>query len=594
MKVITTIIVIWTLTEAIASAEYRFKRRGPAPPQRPPPAPGPPAYLKKWQLARPHRGVSRPPRPIPVHNQPQNYGKVPLPIGPVKTNYQALNRIHQKPLKSLPRKPTVKPFQSSRPLNFQPELDYHIQTNNIPNAIPIQNKVADIANQIPIKQLDEKGPIHTIPAPNLSRDKPSYHSDDTFKERRHYQEHHRPDVIQQQQQQQQQKFHQYQVTESSEQLSKYNIPQKTYTESFQTINNFRNQYQQPQYVQPPPQYVATNTYDNIPVEHTLALPSNNLPNNKEIQQYLNEFNNQQEQFVKTPIQNTKDLQQLVASYQTHDHSQVHNQPSEEYKHEYRAQPPKNPQQPQPHLQLNIPDYETMLKQAQLFQSEPAYLSQVQQAIGQNANEQSKPQLHTFNYEEQFSKNPNQYEGSSVKFPDFETDTNTPTNAHSFRNNLNVNQQNAYLQHLLDSPNTNNENTNGGNQKKRSDTSSSVASDRNDNDKEQISNFYMTLPNKEAAEALASLQEAGKINSNLMHLKSQDIQSLQLRPKNPLTIYVSDEDSSEMNEEETFQRSSDDGNHLEGKNDEDISEENDEVAEDNKNFGNKIKPKKKRN
>lgn len=68
------------------------------------------------------------------------------------------------PSRNLKPQPQVhqqqKPFLSSP--KIQTELEYHIQTNQIPN------------QPVMIKQLDdEKGPIHTIPAPNLSlADKP--------------------------------------------------------------------------------------------------------------------------------------------------------------------------------------------------------------------------------------------------------------------------------------------------------------------------------------------------------------------------------------------------------------------------------------
>lgn len=140
----------------IVSAEYnRYKLRGPPAPPRPPPVP---QYAKK-RIHPPSRGP--PPirsRPIPVHMPPaykipMGVPQGPRPVAPPVRNFW---KNTQTKIGNFREK---KPFVSSPTVNNVQEFDYQLQTNNIPVS--------------PIKQVGEKGPIHTIPAPNLSlADKP--------------------------------------------------------------------------------------------------------------------------------------------------------------------------------------------------------------------------------------------------------------------------------------------------------------------------------------------------------------------------------------------------------------------------------------
>lgn len=153
----------------------RYKYRGP-----PVPKPPPRHFVKKWQPPM------RPPlrRPIPgpmqMHKMPQQMSNKPLPApvpapsinrpvalsAPLQVQVRPYWKATLPTTRNLPSYPTSAPvlpkkaFQSS-PAILAQEYDFHIQSNNIPT--PIKT----------IKQVGEKGPIHTIPAPNLSlADKP--------------------------------------------------------------------------------------------------------------------------------------------------------------------------------------------------------------------------------------------------------------------------------------------------------------------------------------------------------------------------------------------------------------------------------------
>nr|XP_022900068.1 uncharacterized protein LOC111413364 [Onthophagus taurus] len=253
----------------------------------------------------------RGPRPIPLHI-PQNsqkfknkqplgppqsqIGRHPPPPPPIRSSWP--NQMSQMKILT-----TDKPFLSSPAINL-PEYDFHLQTNSIPNNHPNT-----------IKQLDEKGPIHTIPAPNLSlADRPK-HVDElkpfaqaytaphqnlqfNFNDQQnqaahqvqklyHHGKHHNDKHIQ--------KSHQYQVTESTNQVffnsdsnqqphaeflvspqvqfsqqpqivqeptSQPNPTQMTTQEFYKLLNNFPSQ-QQPLEAYVPVQYV-TNFPRNSP------------------------------------------------------------------------------------------------------------------------------------------------------------------------------------------------------------------------------------------------------------------------------------------------------------------------------------------
>lgn len=159
------ILLIWIYQEIPVKAEYRMKMRGPYAPPRPPPMPH---YVKKWHHQHPHvmKHPNGPPRmrPMPGHLNLKlqgNFQQVKKPIPPpVQIKHTAV------PLQNVWKQQNnlrIVPEKTSYPVKILPkqEYDYHIQTNNIPNHLNT------------IKQIDEKGPIHTIPAPKLSpADKP--------------------------------------------------------------------------------------------------------------------------------------------------------------------------------------------------------------------------------------------------------------------------------------------------------------------------------------------------------------------------------------------------------------------------------------
>ncbi|KAJ8927759.1 hypothetical protein NQ314_019763 [Rhamnusium bicolor] len=164
-NIIVLLILLTSCT--ILKAEYpRHKIRGPPHGPRVPPSQ---QFAKKWhQLPQfpPRKPVRS--RPIPVH-MPQSH-KIPMGVpqappravaAPVRTFWKNTLTSIKYPQEKPYTPPQEKPFLTSPSINTQ-EFDYHIQTNSIPTT-----------HTNPIKQVGEKGPIHTIPAPNLSlRDKP--------------------------------------------------------------------------------------------------------------------------------------------------------------------------------------------------------------------------------------------------------------------------------------------------------------------------------------------------------------------------------------------------------------------------------------
>ncbi|XP_060526753.1 uncharacterized protein LOC132702241 [Cylas formicarius] len=228
MKIV--LLILLSSCALVVNSEYpRFKRRGPQPP---PPPPRPPPYTKKWQkppgqFQRPSNGRGRPPaippkimqqafkippitkphqhQPFPKHHQkrpaaPAAFWQRPHHFDQINNNNVQFPK--QEIVAHLaPHKQEKAPFQSSPAIPVAVDYDYHVQTNNIPTH----------AN--PIKQIGEKGPIHTIPAPNLSMADAPKHA---------YQEIRRPH------QQHYGVVHQYQVTEPDEQIAGPQEPVRAY------------------------------------------------------------------------------------------------------------------------------------------------------------------------------------------------------------------------------------------------------------------------------------------------------------------------------------------------------------------------------
>lgn len=150
---------------------YAYKIRGPPMPPRPP---TPPGYVKKWYMG--NRFPQAYPRPM--YTRPMQmavafplYKPRPMLHYPKQTTVAAPlifpSSLWKQPIASFKSPIIAKPTY----LHISPHAnlispEYHISK---PEPVQIQQQLI----QGPITQVDEKGPIHTIPAPNLSlADKP--------------------------------------------------------------------------------------------------------------------------------------------------------------------------------------------------------------------------------------------------------------------------------------------------------------------------------------------------------------------------------------------------------------------------------------
>lgn len=466
------------------SSEYRYKIRGPPPPPRPPPIP---QYVKKWQ-----NGPRGPPpsrqRPIPVH-MPHSH-KIPLghpgvsrPIAPPVRNFWKNSQINNF------RPPQEKPFLSSPQIGGNiktKDLDYHIHTNAIPT------------HTNPIKQVGEKGPIHTIPAPNLSlADKPAV-LDEIRKEipKPHY-----APILQSPLQS---PNHQYQVTESSE-------------------PSYHNQYKQFKLQQPFYQDISgleaqtsAHKAEQAAVQHPQNLDFKN-PNFNFDQQFQLQQNDQASQISDAQI-SPHELYELL---------QQNQQPQllESFKIPVVQQ--QQQQQFQEQLQQQqISDYQILLNNQQGDKTKSFY-DQLQQ-------QQVQPEYHSFNYDEQHHKNA-QISGVSVG-ADYNlepaADSSELIHTAVARNPNDQTAQAQYVQQYFEI-----KDESGVDNYVEPDAKSSQDQQNTENSVDAAqsdvisSAFYSTLPNRQAAEALASLQAAGKVNSKT---KNQQVEA---HHRTPLTIYI---------------------------------------------------------
>lgn len=462
------------------SSEYRYKIRGPPPPPRPPPIP---QYVKKWQ-----NGPRGPPpsrqRPIPVH-MPHSH-KIPLglpsvsrPVSPPVRNFWKNSQINNF------RVPQEKPFLSSPqigPIKTK-EIDYHIHTNAIPT------------HTNPIKQVGEKGPIHTIPAPNLSlADKPAI-LDEIRKE---IPKHPYTPIFQSQN-------HQYQVTESSEpsyhnQFKQFKLQQPFY----QDISGLEAQ-------------TSAHKAEQAAVQHSQNIDVKSPTFNFD-QQFQLQQNDQASQISDGQIP-PHELYELL-------HQNQQPQLLESFKFPVIQQ-----QQFQEQLhQQQIPDYQLLLNSQQGDKTKSFY-DQLQQ-------QQVQPEYHSFNYDEQHQKNA-QISGVSVGADyNLEPTADSSEIVHTAiaRNPNDQTAQAQYVQQYFDTKDEGSTDNYVEPDAKKSQNQQNTENSVDAGHSDVITSaFYSTLPNRQAAEALASLQAAGKINSKT---KNQQIEAHQ---RTPLTIYIPEND-----------------------------------------------------
>lgn len=567
-QIITTLLVL-TCCLNLSWAEYnRYKRRGQSSPPRPPPVP---QYAKKW----PHHPPRGPPaspvrgRPIPVH-MPPNY-KIPMGASPgTRPSVAAPVRNFWKNTQKNFRAPKPeKPFLSSPPIGTinNKEYDYHVQTNAIPSMH---------ANTI--KQVGEKGPIHTIPAPNLSpADKPAVIEE--YKPA--------PEPINQQLHHHQKQgdffqLHQYQVTESNEpsSLNLFRLQQQGFYQDLSGLQaqtsvhkaeaaavHQAHKFNGGQLIQHPQNEVVIKTQE----QHQQQ------PQINDVYQLLNYYPPHQSlEAFKFPHQQQQQQQQFL---------------QENYQHQAPVQVNSNPSSD------GKPDVE--------------FYQQLEQIRNQNVasnrqQETHQPEYHSFNYEEQ-DRHKDDRSGSdlsSMVTADYSLEPAVAESSeilHSTiaRNNppSDVLAQSQYIQQYFG---TRDENVADNNVEPDAKISKNLRETERDEDESKsdviASAFYATLPNRQAAEALASLQAAGQLNSN----NKAGIRQQQ----NPPPIGVSngndqdykqtsdkrpeENDDSEVNYEDYPSEQFVSEKENDGKMEED--EPNAEPEETSVSFGNRIKPK----
>ncbi|KAL3280053.1 hypothetical protein HHI36_017560 [Cryptolaemus montrouzieri] len=504
--------------------------------------------------------LSKPrPRPVPAHHNPPKPKKPflanlnrliqPSPsVRPFWTNLQASYLTTEKPHFTNPTEKYqfVFPKIKKNPVK-QKEYDYHVQTNQIPVGI-------SSTHINPIQQVGEKGPIHTIPAPNLSpSDRPTHV------------EQKRPQIHNQQYnfETEQQFRHEYHVTEGHESPKHYvNVPQSQqnleyYTQnippsSFQT-HSFREpeqkitadiQFQQQQQLSGPGAQANKNSYYQVIQNVQQVSPeSEEIPH----QQFLQQIPNYH----------------LFMSDKPQDTQQQHN-----VKHQQQqliSQVPQNTQQPNPYQQP-------------LFIANPNYVQEYQQEQTQEPSDRINltPEFHSFNYNEQDYQKQNSK--SSLLTAGYNLDTEPEASnivqQTIARNSEDSVAQSQFVQNYFDSKDDN-LSTND------VDAEPKENSEISEENHEQVpGNYYSSLPNKQVAEALASLQAAGNINSNLMQLTRRGSER-----QKPMKIFVPEgSDESEKSE----------NNYSIKQNDQDYEHENDDEEDNseimNTSFGDKIKPK----
>ncbi|GJQ73140.1 hypothetical protein Trydic_g1767 [Trypoxylus dichotomus] len=496
------IVVSWVLQAKAASVNYRRIIRGPPQSPRPPPS-HTQHSLKKWSPGSQRPLISRL-RPIPIH-MPPNFK---APIGPpVSGRFPIPLRTQHTWNSRFPKLPTEKPFLSSPTINLR-EYDYHLQTNSIPHSNTIQ-------------QNDEKGPIHTIPAPNLSLiDKPDIIGEvsaqdllqDSLLTRKH--------ILQQQQLQQ-------------DQLQQEQLKQFQQTLRHQQLQNNVVDIQKLQ------QYEVTESLPNVKLPLYFAPdpnPNSNLRNM--------ESSNQRQPHAEILIGSAEHLlNNQLASQDLHN---LLNYPQQQLVDTY---PLAISQQPQ--LQQHVQRHKKKIYQGLGTSLELP----LQDHVAFENKFAPTPQLQLFNYNEQnhdisINNQINSRIGSDYN-----------SKPYSEENTGDALAQTQFVQHFFTAHDDN------------------VASNHveHENDiKDRKSVFFSILPSKEAADTLASLQEAGESNN-----KAQI--NVKVAQKMPITIYVPDnydenndenDDESEENrtnyddssiEENNFGKNSSFGSRLRNKN-----------------------------
>ncbi|CAG9865226.1 unnamed protein product [Phyllotreta striolata] len=511
MKII--LLILLSLCALLNADQLRYKPRGPPLRRRSPPPPPPHRqFAKKWHQA--------PVKPLGMLQgaQPFSYRGPPVRQKPQKINHNVNNApvLMAMPLQlhNMPQRPPTrgfwknplnvpevvykpqsppqpvekqKPFRSAPSLPL-PEYDYHIQTNQIPHS-----------HINPIKQIGEKGPIHTIPAPNLSlKDKPPVINEVRSEYPKHVPQQEvsfqygniaheiRGDLgfgqkIPQSTHVTIQKSHEYQVTEPPEHNQKLLRAQQEHQRQIQLqIQKQIEQMQKQSAQQDQPQQIVLTS--DIPV--------------------ADQHSNQEGAL------SPKDLYQLVSA----------------------AYPQPQQTQQQDHVEFFQPDAGF----AEQYAPEPSAENQEKLAF--------RPEYQSFNYDEQAHQKSQSKKVSATYNFGSEADEEEP----------------ELVRNYFDS---------------RSD----VGDNRIEPDEKIAGVYYASLPNQEAAERLAQLQTAGKVNSGLMKLAQGQ--------REPITILIPDD------EEGADEAKIEDKKDVDEKYGEYDEEEDNAKSEEGSEFGHRIRSKK---
>ncbi|XP_072383360.1 uncharacterized protein [Diabrotica undecimpunctata] len=507
------------------------------------------------QIKHHKKNIFQIPQPNGIgHQLPQRQATLPVrtfwknPIAPVKLQQEVVFKT------PLPTPPPEKPFRSAPSLPSQ-EYDYHIQTNQIPTA-----------HINPIKQIGEKGPIHTIPAPNLSlKDKPLHieevRNDISFPHPSHHNSHLNTQVTIQ-------KSHEYQVTEPPEHNQKLLRAQQEHQKQIQMQIQKQIQQMQQQTVQ---QELLNQQQQEL---HQQQQELHHQQQQELHHQQQQELHHQQQQELHNHQQQELHNQQqfLLAT----DQNPVHQTLEPNSQGDIILSNNLSPRDLYQLVNANYPQLQipkaTSNANVQLFQPDPGYLEQFPQESIQIASDKIsfQPEYHSFNYDEQaHQKSLAKKDMSSLVSATY----NLGGDKISSRNSVDPLAQAEIVQSYFDS---------------RSDVADNhieadaKSNTKKDNVEEKLleTTFYSSLPSKEAAERLAQLQTAGKVNSNLMKLSptKQDTNE-------PLTIVMSDEYEGE---EETIKGSRKEESKEESRDYDEYSQEENIASEE---FGHRIQPKK---
>lgn len=525
MQVVAFVFVIMCAIPYGSSQGHRggFPPRGPP---RPPPYPG---FVKKWQqLQKMHlRGPPPQMRPhsIPMHSLSQK-PKKPYPPTNLHRYFQSTPPVRpfwNSPPSTTYRPPTEQPKyvqptekytyvlpNQKQLLSKQKEYDFHIQTNQIPSGIS-----STLLN--PIQQVGEKGPIHTIPAPNLSpADRPANI------------EHVRPKPQQQYVFEPEQQFqHEYHVTEASE-----------------SVKYFRNQQQAQQNVQ----YYS----HNIPAPAPTAQPPKQNSNQNQVQYESQNGHNIHFESQNGAVENQENPSEY---YQVVQNAQQGNSDDDEIPHhkflqnipnlellmsednqKSKEQATQHGHQGHQHHQLLISEVTHQQQPQQqgkynihpLFAADQRFVEEFQRLQNQEkpTTINLNPDFQSFNYNEQdyqkqLSKSSLVSAGYNLDYePEAseivrQTISRSTVDSQEAKDNFNANDDNLASNDVEPNVSSNAETAPAG-------------------DAEEAGEFFSSLPNKEVADALASLQAAGKINSNLMKLSNRGGNR-----EKPVEIYVTE-------------------------------------------------------